>query len=138
MSAHDFLRVPAPAHRHGQAVQAGARHEVLTRQEGRPVRPSGGIGVNRVATVLCTALGAAWMVNGYRPLSGRSIPSVLAWLFGLLATELPLQTVAGQAGTLAVASRGLSARQRKFAWLLTAASCVGLLGLHRIGRNANR
>src|SRR5271169_6010289 len=137
MSAHDLVRASAPTHRHGQAVQAGTRREVLTRRDGRPVRPSRGIDVKRVAAVLCTALGAVWTVNGYRPLSGRTIPSIFAWLFGLLASELPLQTVAAQAGTLAVASRGLSARQRTFAWLLTAASWMGLLGLHRIGRDAN-
>ena len=93
--------------------------------------------MKRVAAVLCTALGAVWTVNGYRPLSGRTIPSIFAWLFGLLASELPLQTVAAQAGTLAVASRGLSARQRTFAWLLSAASWMGLLRLHRVGRDAN-
>jgi hypothetical protein len=93
--------------------------------------------VKRVAAVLCTVLGAVWTVNGFRPLFRGAIPSVFAWLFGLLATELPLQTIAGQAGTLAVASRGLSARQRTFAWLLTAASWMGMLGLHRTGRDAN-
>jgi acetyl esterase/lipase len=93
--------------------------------------------VKRVATVLATSLGAVLTVNGYRPLSGRSIPSVFAWLFGLLVSELPLQTVAGQAATMAVASRGLSARQRTFGWLLTAASSIGLLGLHRIGGDAD-
>jgi acetyl esterase/lipase len=101
------------------------------------VRPSGRIGVKRVATVLVTALGAVCTVNGFRPLFRGAIPSVFAWLFGLLATELSLQTVAGQAATIAVATRGLSARQRTFGWLVTAASCIGLLRLHRTGRDAN-
>jgi acetyl esterase/lipase len=93
--------------------------------------------VKRVATVLVTALGAVCTVNGFRPLFRGAIPSVFAWLFGLLATELSLQTVAGQAATIAVASRGLSARQRTFGWLVIAASCIGLLRLHRTGRDAN-
>jgi acetyl esterase/lipase len=45
--------------------------------------------------------------------------------------------VAGQTAAVAVATRGLSGRQRTFAGLVTAASCAGVLGLHRIGREAN-
>jgi acetyl esterase/lipase len=101
------------------------------------VRPSRGNRLTKVAALLSTVLGAAWAVNGYRPLSGRAIPSVFAWVFGLLASELPLQTVASQAGVVTVATRGLPARQRTFAGLVTAASCAGVLGLHRIGREAN-
>jgi acetyl esterase/lipase len=93
--------------------------------------------LKKAAALLCAALGAGLTANGFRPLFRGAIPSVFSWLFGLLATELPLQTVAGHAGTLAVASRGLSARQRRFAWLLSAASWMGLLGLRRIGRDAN-
>ena len=92
---------------------------------------------SRVAAVLCAALGAVSTFNGFRPLFRGAFPSVFSWFLGLLATELPLQTVAGQTATMAVASRGLSARRRTFAWLFTAASSIGLLGLHRIGRNAN-
>jgi acetyl esterase/lipase len=93
--------------------------------------------VKRVATVLGTAVAAASTVNGYRPLFGRRVGSVFAWLFGLVVSELPLQTIAVQAVTLAVASRGFSPRQRRFAWRLTAVSWTGLLRLHRIGRDAN-
>jgi acetyl esterase/lipase len=93
--------------------------------------------VKKFATALVTSLGAVCTVNGFRPLFRGAIPSVFAWLFGLMATELPLQIAGGQAATVAVASRGLSLRQRRFAWLLTAASWVGLLKLHRIGRDAN-
>jgi acetyl esterase/lipase len=96
-----------------------------------------GTDVKRVATVLGSAFGAASTVNGYRPLSGRSISSVFAWLFGLVVSELPLQTIAVQAAALAVASQGLSSRLRRFAWLLTAVSWTGLLGLHRVGGNAD-
>jgi acetyl esterase/lipase len=91
----------------------------------------------RVAALLCAALGAVVTVNGFRPLFRGAIPSVISWVFGLIATELPLQTVAGQAATMAVASRELTARQRIFGWLVTAASTVGLRRLHRIGCDAN-
>jgi hypothetical protein len=87
--------------------------------------------------VLGTAVGAASTVNGDRPLLRRPIGWVFAWLFGLVVSELPLQTIAVQAAALAAASRGSSPRQRKVACLLTAVSWTGLLGLHRIGRNAN-
>lgn len=93
--------------------------------------------LKRVAALLCAALGAVLTVNGFRPLFKGALPSVLSWVFGLLATELPLQAVAGQAATMAVASRELSGRQRTFGWLVTAASTVGLRRLHRIGRDAD-
>jgi acetyl esterase/lipase len=93
--------------------------------------------VRQWVAVLGSVLGAAFTVNGYRPLTRRGIPSLFAWLFGLAASELPLQTIAGQAGLLAVVSRRLRPRVRRFAWLVSGLSWLGLLGLHRTGRSAD-
>jgi acetyl esterase/lipase len=90
-----------------------------------------------VATILAAVVGAASTLNGYRPLSQRTIPSLFAWLGGLIASELALQTVVIHAGVLGALSRGLSPRQRRWAWLVSAASWAGLFGLHQIGRHAN-
>lgn len=92
--------------------------------------------MKRIA-VLGSIFGAAATVDGYRPLSRRAIPSVFAFLFGLVVSELPLQVVSAQAVALAVASRRLGSRTRAFVWMLSAASWLGLLGLHRIGREAD-
>jgi acetyl esterase/lipase len=93
--------------------------------------------VKSIATVLGSAVGAASTINGYRPFFRRRVGSVFAWLFGLVVSELPLQTIAVEAAALAAASHRPSSRLRRFAWLLTAVSWTGLLGLHRVGRNAN-
>jgi acetyl esterase/lipase len=75
--------------------------------------------------------------NGYKPLSKRGYLSIHAFSFGVFATELPLQLIAGQFGLLAAVTRMLSPRLRTFSWLVSALSWLGLLGLHRIGTQAN-
>ena len=62
---------------------------------------------------------------------------MLAWYYGLIVSELPLQTMATQAGVLATASRWLPRPVRRFAWLVSGLSWLGLLGLHRIARRAD-
>ena len=62
---------------------------------------------------------------------------MLAWYYGLVVSELPLQTMATQAGVLATASRWLPRPVRRFVWLVSGLSWLGLLGLHRIARRAD-
>jgi acetyl esterase/lipase len=105
---------------------------------GRPRPPVIGSDIKRQGVVLAgVALGAASTVNGYRPLADGGYPSVAAWASGLLASELPLQTIAVQAGALAARSRRLSPRLRRIAWLVSGLSWLGLLGLHRTARAAD-
>ena len=71
--------------------------------------------MKRLAAVLGPLIGAAATLNGYRPLSRNGFSSMLAWYYGLVVSELPLQTIAGQAGVLATASRWLPRGVRRFA-----------------------
>lgn len=93
--------------------------------------------MRKLAAVLGSLAGIAVTANGYRPLARRGYPSMYAFAFGLFATELPLQLIAGQSAALAAVSRRLSPRVRRFSWLISALSWLGLLGLHRFGRTAN-
>jgi acetyl esterase/lipase len=80
--------------------------------------------------------GAVATVNGYRPLSNRGYSSVLAMAAGVIATELPLQTLLVQTGTAGLLTRVAPPRTRRTAGILWAASALGLLGLNRVGRLA--
>ncbi len=93
--------------------------------------------MTKLAAVLGSLAGLAFTRNGYRPLFNRGYPSLYAFAFGLFATELPLQLIAGQSITLAAMSRRLSPRVRRFCWLVSAISWLGLLVLHHFGRTAN-
>lgn len=93
--------------------------------------------MKQLAAIFASLIGAAVTANGYRPLSKRGYPSIYAFAYGLFASELPLQLVAGQAGALAAVSRWLSPRARWFSWLLSALSWLGLLGLYRAGRQSD-
>jgi acetyl esterase/lipase len=93
--------------------------------------------VKKLAAVLGSLAGLAFTVNGYRPLSKRGYPSLYAFIYGLFVSELPLQILAGQLTMLAAVTRRLSPRPRRFSWLISAVSWFGLLGLNRIGRQAN-
>jgi acetyl esterase/lipase len=75
--------------------------------------------------------------NGYQPLTKRGYLSIYAFSFGVFATELPLQLIAGQFGLLAAVTRRLSPQLRWFSWLVSGLSWLGLLGLHRIGTQAS-
>jgi acetyl esterase/lipase len=93
--------------------------------------------VKKLTVALASIAGLAVTANGYKPLSKRGYLSIYAFSFGVFATELPLQLIAGQFGLLAAVTRRLSPRLRRFSWLVSALSWLGLLGLHRIGTQAN-
>lgn len=94
--------------------------------------------MTRILAVLGSLAGLATTANGYRPLNKNGYPSLYAFAFGLFATELPLQLIAGQSVMLAAVTRWLSPRVRRFSWLVSAMSWVGLLWLNHVGRSANR
>lgn len=91
----------------------------------------------RLLTVFGTLGGLAFTANGYRPLSKRGYPSLYAFAYGVFASELPLQIIGAQAAMLTAVTRWLSPRLRWFSWLVSAASWLGLFGLHRVGRQAD-
>jgi acetyl esterase/lipase len=93
--------------------------------------------VKKLAAVLGSLTGLAVTANGYQPLSKRGFPLLYAFGFGVFASELPLQLIAGQFALLAAVTRKLSPRLRRFGWLVSVLSWVGLLGLNRFGRQAN-
>jgi acetyl esterase/lipase len=93
--------------------------------------------VKKLAAVLGSLAGLVFTANGYRPLCKRGYPSLYAFSYGLVVSELPLQIFAGQFAMLAAVTRRLSSRPRRFSWLVSTVSWLGLLGLARIGRKAN-
>src|SRR5690625_232248 len=94
--------------------------------------------MKRLAAVLASLTGVAVTANGYSPLTKDGYCSLYAFAAGVFATELPLTLIAGQSAALAAVSRWLSPRVRRFSWLLSALSWLGLVGLDRIGRQADR
>jgi hypothetical protein len=93
--------------------------------------------VKKLAAVLGSLGGFAVTANGYHPLTKRGYPSMYVFSFGVFASELPLQLIAAQSAALAAVTRWLTPRLRWFSWLVSALSWLGLLGLHRIGSQAN-
>jgi acetyl esterase/lipase len=93
--------------------------------------------VKRLAAVLVAVSGLAYTANGYRPLSKRGYGSLFAFSSGVIASELPMQTLFVQLTALAAVSRRLPARVRLFSWLVSALSGLGLVGLRHIGHKAN-
>src|SRR5947209_469900 len=71
-------------------------------------------------------------------MSKRGYLSMYAFSFGVFASELPRQLIAVQLALLAAVTRRLSPRARRFSWLVSALSWLGLAGMDRIGRQANR
>lgn len=94
--------------------------------------------VRNCAAMLAAVIGAAVTINGYRPLAQKGRPSIYAWAIGLVTTELPLQTLAGQAGLMAALSRRLTPRVRLIAALLSGLSWVGLVNFNRAGHAAGK
>ncbi len=94
--------------------------------------------MTKLLAALGSLAGLAVTANGYRPFSRRGYPSAYSFAFGVFASELPLQLIAGQSVALASVSRWLSPRVRRFSWSVSIISWLGLLGLNRIGRNANQ
>lgn len=84
--------------------------------------------MTRLLAVLGSLAGLTVTANGYRPLAARGYPSLYAFGFGLFASELPLQLLAGQSFALAAVSRWLSPRVRRFGWLVSAVSWLGCWG----------
>jgi acetyl esterase/lipase len=93
--------------------------------------------VKKLAAVLGSLAGLAVTANGYQPLSKRGFLTVYAFGFGVFASELPLQLIAGQFAALSAITHRLSPRLRRFSWLVSALSWLGLLGLNRLGHQAN-
>jgi acetyl esterase/lipase len=94
--------------------------------------------LSRLVAVLGALVGVVFTANGYRPLFKRGYPSLYAFSYGVFASELPLPVVGGHLAVLAAMTRWLSMRLRRFTWLVSAASWLGLLGLYLIGRQADR
>ncbi len=93
--------------------------------------------MKRLAAVLLSVLGFAFTANGYKPLTKHGYGSGFAFGYGLFASELPLQTFGVQLAALAALSRRLPPRVRRFTWLVSALSWLGLLGLRHVGRRAH-
>jgi acetyl esterase/lipase len=96
------------------------------------------VAVKKLAVALASLAGLTVTANGYRPLSKRGYLSMYAFSFGVFATELPLQLIAGQAALLAAVTRTLTPQLRRLSWLVSALSWLGLLGLNRIGHQADQ
>ncbi|OBA63872.1 esterase [Mycobacterium sp. 1100029.7] len=93
--------------------------------------------MRRLRAVLASLVSLAFTANGYRPLSKGGYGSVFAFAYGVFASELPMPVLGVQLTALAAFSRRLPARTRRFTWLLSALSALGLLGLRHFGRTAN-
>jgi acetyl esterase/lipase len=93
--------------------------------------------VKRLAAPLIALVSFALTANGYRPLTKHGYGSLYAFVSGLFVSELPMQVLGAQFAALAAVSRGLPPRVRRFSWLLSALSWLGLLGLRHVGRKAN-
>jgi acetyl esterase/lipase len=93
--------------------------------------------LKRLAAPLVSIASLAFTANGYRPLGKGGYPSGFSFAYGLFASELPLQSLAVQLTALAALSRRLPAPIRRFCWLISAVSGLGLLGLRHLGHRAN-
>jgi acetyl esterase/lipase len=93
--------------------------------------------VKRLAAVLVSILGFSFTANGYRPLTKHGYGSAFAFGYGVFASELPIQTLGVQLAALAAVSRRLPPRIRRFSWLVSALSWLGLLGLRHVGHKAS-
>jgi acetyl esterase/lipase len=96
------------------------------------------VAVKKLSALLASLAGLAVTANGYQPLSKRGYLSIYAFSFGVFASELPLQLIAGQSALLAAVTRNLSPRVRRLSWLVSALSWLGLIGMDRIGHQANQ
>ncbi|HZA10099.1 alpha/beta hydrolase [Mycobacterium sp.] len=91
----------------------------------------------QVAALMVSGISAASTLNAYHPLARRGRPSVAAFAFGTIVSEVPLQTLGAQALGVAAVSRRLPLRTRLLVWLLSGLSWSGLVWLDRVGRRAN-
>ncbi|RAU96706.1 alpha/beta hydrolase [Mycobacterium colombiense] len=93
--------------------------------------------IRHIGAAAVTTVTAASTVNAYRPLARGGFPSLYSWMFGLVVTELPLQTLLSQLAGLALTGRRLNPPLRIIAWVVAALSALGLLNLSRAGHRAN-
>jgi len=93
--------------------------------------------LRQIGSLLVTAMTAVSTLNAYRPLARRGYLSLFSFMFGLVVTELPLQTLVSQLGGLAATTRRLDRPARASAWLVAGISAVGLLNFSRAGHRAN-
>src|ERR1700756_4811155 len=93
--------------------------------------------IRQLGSLAVTAVTAASTLNAYRPLAPSGYLSLFSWLFGLVVTELPLQTLVSQLGGLGVTARRLPRPVRTIAWLVAGVSALGLLNFSRAGHRAN-
>ncbi len=93
--------------------------------------------LRQIGSLIVTAVTAASTLNAYRPLARSGYLSIFSWIFGMVVTELPLQTLASQLGGLALTARRLDRPVRALAWLVAAISAAGLLNFSRAGHKAN-
>ncbi|HME75588.1 MAG TPA: alpha/beta hydrolase [Mycobacterium sp.] len=93
--------------------------------------------IRQIGSLAVTAVTAASTLNAYRPLARNGYPSLFSWAFGLVVTELPLQTLISQLGGLALTARRLTRPVRAVAWLVAGISALGLLNFSRAGHQAN-
>ncbi len=93
--------------------------------------------LRQIASLVVTAVTAASTLNAYRPLARSGYPSLFSWIFGLVVTELPLQTLVSQVGGLALTAQRLTRPVRSIAYLVAGISALGLLNFSRAGHQAN-
>ncbi len=93
--------------------------------------------VRQIGSLIVTAVTATSTLNAYRPLARSGYLSMFSWMFGLVVTELPLQTLVSQLGGLALTARRLTRPVRTLAWLVAGVSALGLLNFSRAGHQAN-
>ncbi|MGO9385529.1 MAG: alpha/beta hydrolase fold domain-containing protein [Mycobacterium sp.] len=93
--------------------------------------------IRQIGSLGVTAVTATSTLNAYRPLARSGFPSLYSWTFGLVVTELPLQTLVSQLGGLALTARRLTRPVRTIAWLVAGVSALGLLNFSRAGHKAN-
>lgn len=93
--------------------------------------------LRQIGSLAVTTVTAVSTLNAYRPLARRGYPSLFSWMFGLIVTELPLQTLASQLGGLALTAPRLTRPVRMIAWLVAGISALGLLNFSRAGHKAN-
>lgn len=93
--------------------------------------------IRHIGAAAVTTVTAASTVNAYRPLARGGFPSLYSWMFGLVVTELPLQTLLSQLAGLALTGRRLNPPLRIIAWVIAGLSALSLLNLSRAGHRAN-
>ena len=52
--------------------------------------------IRQIGSLAVTAVTATSTLNAYRPLARSGYLSLFSWMFGLVVTELPLQTLAAR------------------------------------------